>query len=407
LGHAEGDALVRLRIAHVTATFPPYQAGTGLVAFHNAVELARRGHNVHVFTAAVANAPAEETIDNVRVHRLRPIFRIGNAPLLPGLPGALRGFDLIHLHYPFISGAELVRLAAWRGRTPLILSFHNDLIGAGGRAPIFHAYQLLSAHLTARHADLLCVVSQDHYDSTKLAATLGRHAPPVAELPNGVDIHAFSPGDGAAVRQRYGIPPAVPLGLFVAALDRAHHMKGLDRLLEAMARFEIDMVLLVVGDGDLRSTYQAQAQSLGLTPRVLFAGIVENKVMPDFYRSADFTILPSFAESFGIIFIESMACATPVIAGNVPGARTVVTDCVDGYYTDPLDIGEIATKIKAIISLSADERQAMGLAGRRKVEAHYSWQRIGDILEELYAEVTEKPVTGGIAAQSSRAEVRR
>jgi glycosyltransferase involved in cell wall biosynthesis len=177
------------------------------------------------------------------------------------------------------------------------------------------------------------------------------------------------------------------VGLFVAALDRAHHMKGLDRLLAAMAEIDIDLYLLVVGDGDMRLAYQAQARAFGLGSKVIFAGKVEHRSMPEFYRAADVTILPSFAESFGIVLIESMACATPVIASNVPGARTVVDYGRDGYYVDPFDIEDIAQKLRAIFELPREEREAMGRAGRRKVEARYRWEQIGELLEGFYGEI--------------------
>lgn len=379
---------MRWRIAHVTATFPPYLAGTGLVAYHNAAELARRGHEAHVFTAAQAGAPAEETVDGVRVHRLRPVFRVGNAPLLPQLPNALRGFDLVHLHYPFITGAEFVGYAARRERTPLILSFHNDLIGQGGRAALFRHYQRLSARLTVRRADALAVVSRDHYESTALAASLGRRAPRVVELPNGVDVHAFSPGDGAAVRARHGIPPAAPLGLFVAALDRAHHFKGLERLLKVWATGDSPAWLLIAGDGELRPAYEALCGALGIAGRVVFAGKVANRDLPPYYRAADVTVFPTAPpESFGLVLLESLACATPVIASNLPGVRTVVADGVDGYLVAPGDPADLARRLDHLLNLPDEARRVMGQAGRRKVEARYSWERIGDCLETLYAEL--------------------
>ncbi|NTW03284.1 MAG: glycosyltransferase family 4 protein, partial [Oscillochloris sp.] len=68
-----------MKIAHVTATFPPYSGGTGNVCAHNARELARRGHEVTVLTAARADAPAEERWAGVRVRRLRSLAKIGNA----------------------------------------------------------------------------------------------------------------------------------------------------------------------------------------------------------------------------------------------------------------------------------------------------------------------------------------
>ena len=76
---------VAWRIAHVTATFPPYRGGTGNVCYYNARELVRRGHDVTVFTAAVDGAPERETQDGIHIRRLQPLVRVGNGPVLPQL----------------------------------------------------------------------------------------------------------------------------------------------------------------------------------------------------------------------------------------------------------------------------------------------------------------------------------
>ncbi len=142
-----------MKIAHVTATFPPYWAGTGNVAYHNARLLHERGHEVVVFTASTPRDAEMQFPFEVR--RLPAVFRIGNAPLTPGLVSALRGFDAIHLHYPFIFGAELTALAARRYRIPLMITYHNDLLAGGARGLIFRAYTATSQPLVLRQADLL------------------------------------------------------------------------------------------------------------------------------------------------------------------------------------------------------------------------------------------------------------
>ena len=96
-----------MRIAHLTATFPPYPGGAGNTAFRFAREQAERGHQVEVFTAP---APGETPDPGaVVVHRIDPVFAIGNAPLIPSL-ARIDGFDVVHLHYPFIFGSELTLL---------------------------------------------------------------------------------------------------------------------------------------------------------------------------------------------------------------------------------------------------------------------------------------------------------
>src|SRR6266542_1322672 len=108
-----------MRIAHVTATFPPYQGGTGTVCFYNARELARLGHEVTVFTAATPGANGVGPA-GVQVERLSTAFQVGNAPFMPGLLRRLGGYNLIHLHCPFIFGGELVWAASRRTRTPYV-----------------------------------------------------------------------------------------------------------------------------------------------------------------------------------------------------------------------------------------------------------------------------------------------
>ena len=71
-----------------------------------------------------------EHIDGITIHRLRPLFRTGNAPFLPSLLRELRRFDLIHLHYPFFGG-EITALAARLQDCPLVITYHQDVLLKG------------------------------------------------------------------------------------------------------------------------------------------------------------------------------------------------------------------------------------------------------------------------------------
>src|SRR4051812_4822660 len=112
-----------MRIAHVTHSFPPYFAGVGNVAFHDARVLAAMGHEVDVFTAASPGAPVDPA--GVPVPGLEPLLEIGKAPLLPALL-TMGKFDVVHLHLPFIGG-ELAVVRALAARTPICVTIHNDL----------------------------------------------------------------------------------------------------------------------------------------------------------------------------------------------------------------------------------------------------------------------------------------
>jgi glycosyltransferase involved in cell wall biosynthesis len=371
-----------MRIAHVTATFPPYYAGTGNVCYHNARVLAARGHDVHVFTA---DWPGElDDPPGVTVHRLKPVARIGNAPVLPQLL-RLGNFDLIHLHYPFIVGAELVALGVLARRTPLVLTYHNDLLAPGWRGRFFAAYERFPARAVLQAARGIGAVTLDHAaESPLLQHASGTR---IMELPNGVDADQFHPGvDGRAIRERFGIPTLAFVAVFIGALDAAHHFKRVDLLLRVVASLDgIRPHLLVVGGGDLQPTYERLAQDLGIAGLVHFAGPVAQRDLPPYIAAGDLLVLPSDVESFGLVLIEAMACGRPVIATDLPGPRRVVTHGQDGFLVPAGDAKALAETIQVVQMMSGDERMAMGAAGRAKVEACYDWGRIGDRLEAVYA----------------------
>jgi len=378
-----------MRIAHITATFPPYQAGTGNVCYHNARELARRGHQVHVYTAAYGDAPALEERNGITIHRLNSLFRFGNAPFLPGLLG-LSDFDIIHLQHPFIFGAELIWLVSKIRKIPYILTHHNDLIGDGFRRFLFDAYTGLVTRLVFKGSAKFAVVSRDHAAHCRLSQLFLDRWEDVVEVPNGVDTELFQPGvDGTAIRQRYGIPDDAQVILFVGNLDRAHHFKGMDFLLDFFSHYEDpNYLLLIVGDGDQKGRYEEIARTSGLSERVIFTGAVPNHDLPPYYNAADISILPSFPpESFGIVLIESLACGTPVIASDLPGVRSVVSDGRDGFLISPGSTSDLADKLGLFQNFHQDKRQAMGQAGRAKVVEHYSWDGIGRQLESIYQTV--------------------
>lgn len=382
---------MKLRIAHVTATFPPYHGGTGNVCYHNARELARRGHEVHVFTAAMPGAAGRETCAGFIVRRLRPLLRVGNAPLLPGLLAALRGYDLVHLHYPFFGG-EVTALAAALGRTPLVVTYHQDVLLDGALSLAAGALGATVGRWTLRAARRVLFTSRDYGQASSAAPVLRGLEQRIGELSNGVDTRAFAPaGSRAELRARHALTTGERAALLVARLDRAHYFKGVSVFLEALALLPPPVRGIAVGDGELRAAYQARAEALGLGGRVTFAGRLPDEDLADYYRMADVTVLPSvtMGEAFGLVLLESLASETPVIASDLPGVRTVVSHGVDGLLVPPGDPPALADALRRVLADEAS-RQAMGRAGRAKVVRRYDWEQVGGRLEAIYRQVLDE-----------------
>ena len=378
-----------LRIAHLTATFPPYPGGAGNTAYRFARGQAERGDHVEVFTAAAAGE-APDPGDAI-VHRIEPVMAIGNAPLIPSL-ARLDSFDIVHLHYPFIFGSELTLLGRLRKRrraAALIVHYKNRLMGNGPRGVMFETYEHTVAPALIRAADRILVLSPDHARSVSyLERALTRTPERVIEMPNGVDTDAFSPtGDGDGLRARLGIPDDAVVASFIATLDRAHHFKRLDIAIEALARTRArDLHLLVAGGGELLDGFRSDAAAAGVGGRVHFLDRVPHAELPAVLRASDLFVLTTEPpESFGIVLIEAMACGIPVLATDYPGVRAVVDEAT-GVLVPAGDSGAVAEALDRFVEIGAEGRAARGAAGRAKAERLWAWPALLDRMEDAYAE---------------------
>jgi glycosyltransferase involved in cell wall biosynthesis len=383
-----------LRIAHVTATFPPYFAGTGNVAFHNARTLARRGHEVTVYTARLPGA-ADAEQGAFRVRRLRSLIRIGNAPLLPGL-SRLHGYDLVHLHYPFIFGAELVWFVGQLRHQRYVVTYHNDLLATGLKEDLFRLYDFTWAGRVLKGARAIIVPALDWAQtSATLRRLLADGVEPVVEVPHGVDTDLFRPiANRRQLRPGLGIDDTSdPVALFVGRMDSAHESKGgVPVLLEAMTRLKTkDVRLVLAGGGDRIPAYRRLASRLGLDGRARFLGTVAPDDMPALYAASDIVVQPSVRfETFGLVALEAMACGIPVIASELPGARQVVRDAGGGVLVRPGDTTDLASKMDMLLNDSNLQLQ-LSSSGRAAAVTRYDWARIGTSLEAVYRRALERP----------------
>jgi len=374
-----------MKIAQITATFPPYMSGTGNVCYHNSIELAKMGHDVTVITSFCEGK--FEYDSSIDIIRYKSLFKIGNAPFMPQLV-SLKNYDIIHLHYPFILGSEFILLNSMLKGNNLLITHHQDLIINNIPENLIKAYNTLIRNPLLSRSRRIFVPTLDYVSSSSLRSLEQNIQNKMVELPNGVDIQSFNPyifSDDLKSKHNLSNNKVV---LFVGSLDRAHYFKGVDILLRAFSNIKTNSVLIIVGDGNLRKDYEHLAKKLSISQRVIFPGNVSNEDLKKYYSLASLLVLPSnsLGEIFGLVLIEAMACGKPVIASRLPGVRTVVDNGINGFLFSPGDVKELADKIDYILT-NESEAKKMGSAGRTKVENYYSWIKIGSRLESIYKEV--------------------
>ncbi len=377
-----------MKIAIISCVWPPYGAGVGVVAKNQAEYLTKLGHKITVFTPAYHNELARVEINGgLEIRFLRPLLSFGNAAVLPQLLSQIRNFDLVHLHLYFIGSTWFVKTICHLFDIPLVVQYHNDLIGSGVRRIIFRFYTKCFLTSLVKNAKFIFGLSEAHVAGSDLANLSDRVKNKIRYLPNGVNTELFCPGEMFNnLRQKFNIFDHKIL-LFVGGLDQAHYFKGLPVLLSALSilsKKDNDIFLIVVGEGELKKDYQVQAQVLGVAKNIIWAGGIDQQKLPDYYRLADLFILPSVAvEAFPVVVLEAMACAKPVITTTLPGPAALVGQ--DGLV---VPINDSVSLSQAIVRLfeHPDERKFLGESARIKVVTNYSWPRVTQKLVEYYKE---------------------
>jgi glycosyltransferase involved in cell wall biosynthesis len=211
--------------------------------------------------------------------------------------------------------------------------------------------------------------------STQLEKELTQWGIPASHIiviPNGVNINQFKPTD----------LPRNPIILYVGSMVES---KGVHHLLEAFAQFVVDdpnYQLTFIGDGSLKNVLQERSKKLGISEKVNFLGSLPNDQVRNWMQQAKLFVLPSLSEGLGVVLLEAMACGTPCIGCSIGGIPDIITPEV-GLLVPPGDIERITSALREIIS---DEKLwlKMSVNARRRIEENFSWQMVGDEINQVY-----------------------
>jgi glycosyltransferase involved in cell wall biosynthesis len=405
---ADDGSEVSLRIICPTYWYPQHATDTQAAYVHDINRhLARRGHRVTVVTPGNSSMPARESFDGVdvvrfpmelpvdltygrvaqtRVNFMGKVARV--AVMAHYLEAQFRatmavarehGADVIHAHWAIPTGPAAVS-AAQRLGLPSVITMHGgDVYVNPEQGYDFPTrwYVRPALRWTLRKAGALTAITEDCRQHALRAGAPSRSMHLVF---NGTDLRRFSPAPAGEADPRFG-----PNMIF--ACRQLFPRKGIRFLIEAAAQLKPrfpDLKVVVAGDGFERPDLIALAERLGITRDVTFLGWVPNSELPQYYRAAALSVIPSLEEGFGIPAAEAMGCETAVVASDAGGLPEVVEHGVTGLIVPRGDSNALAAAIGDLLADPA-RRARMGQAGRERALRLFDWDRSAEQFEQIYA----------------------
>lgn len=390
-----------MRILHIVTAFPREPndpIAPWLVELMQ--RLRARGHDIEVLTSSYRGLASQE-YDGIRVHRFRYFparwerltheetapDRMRRSPLYAAMPlfflaagmrqawtlARRERYDLVHVHWPM--PMALLGWAATRARSvPMVTTFYGiELRWVQSRLPFLKWLVRWAARASAQ---AVAISSYTAGELRKLTDVPIEVIPYTAELPAPLST---------AARARERAERSI---LFVGRLIERKGVRHLVRAL-GIVRQSIPARLVVIGDGPERSRLELLAREIGVASHVEFRGRVSDDELRRAYATADVFVLPSVldarqdTEGLGVVLLEAMNYAVPVIASEIGGITDIVQHERTGLLVPPGNEVALGSALSRVLGDAALARR-LGDAGRQHVRDAFSWSHIVDRWEAVY-----------------------
>ena len=347
-------------------------------------QLVRMGHRVIVVTSSGTDMSGEEDDGLITVFLFQSIMLLnGRLPFpLPSHRYFALWRSLLNINcdgvlvntrfYPHsILGLHYARK---KGITPILLEHGSAYLTLGSRPldAILHAYENAITRIVKSYGCLYYGVSKsccewlNHFDISAQGV-----------IPNAINIDEFrSISSGLNIRASLSIDDSTEILLFVGRLVPE---KGIDSLISAASHLcDIDVKIVVVGDGPLRSSLEASAPD-----NVAFVGALTREDVSAILSQSNIVCLPSRSEGFATVLLEASAWGVPACVTRVGGASEIILDNEYGWLLDSADTGVLVRTLRLALS-DKDVLISQGKKAKALVEHRYTWTGSAESLVQAF-----------------------
>ena len=375
-----------MKILMLTWEYPPrVVGGISRVVYDLSHRLIKDGHEVTVVTYRDGEVPYYEDDKGVKV------YRVDNYMIQPNnfidwilqlnfnmverasqIIAEQGKFDVIHAHDWLVANAAKTLKHSFD--IPIVATIHATEAGrnSGIREPNQKYINDTEWMLTYEANE---VIVNSNYMKSEVQRLFGLPFEKINVVPNGVNLNKFTGMDrDYSFRRKY----AMDNEKIILFIGRLVYEKGVQNLIAAMPKVldsYHDAKLVIAGKGGMLDELKAQADYLGISNKVYFAGYMNGKDVERMYKAADISVFPSTYEPFGIVALEGMLAERPIVVSDAGGLGEIVEHRVTGmksYCGNPNSIAD------SILELLFNPELCDNIVknAKIKVKENYNWQKI-------------------------------
>lgn len=352
-----------MKILILTHYFLPHTGGIEIVAYNQAKELVKRGHNVTIVTSQLSNEPSISKLEGITIKRVKASNILENkfgipypffsSKLYTLLREEIQKADLVHTHGHVYLPSVLAAFLTTKNNKKFIVTQHNIFIHY--KNPLFRYLQKTAdktlGKFTLSRANKIITVSKE---SKKYVYSMLKTDKNVLLSYNGVDIDKFKP-----VKNKSELKKLLNIeNKFICfTVRRVTFKNGIDTLLQTAEELKKnnDILFLIGGKG---ADFEKAKKYIEINnlQNVRLLGFISDEDLVKYYSASDVFILPSkTGEGFPLSILEALASGIPVIATRSGGHVEIIDKEKNGYIVNPNDYKKIAD----VISLFAKNKKLM------------------------------------------------
>jgi glycosyltransferase involved in cell wall biosynthesis len=357
-----------MRIVQISSYFPPHLGGQQNVAREISERLAKRGHQVEVFTSDIG-CPKNKQIKstkNLKINYLKSL-EFAHTPIIPSLFFKLMKIpkdSVMHVHVAQAFVPEIVWLVSKIRGIPYVAQIHSDTRESGRLGFLLPTYKRLFLKKIFKESKKIIVLNKEYEALIKKKYNLTKN---LSIIPNGISEEYFK------------IKKIGHKDINLIYVGRISKEKNIDVLIKSICFIKNKASLILIGDGEKMNEIKLLIKKNKIREVKLF-GRKKPSEITKLYAVSDIFIIASRYEGLPLSVLEAMASGTPVVASKVIG----ITGLVNGVGSLIKDIKpkNFAKEIDRLIE-NPKLRKEMAKKGRKRAE-QFKWEKIISKFEKIY-----------------------